>query len=497
MTIRPRRVLIATAAALTLAGCGEAGPRDIAAAVIDDGARGAARPRIEHLPLTTLDATGRALVAQGLIAFDDDGRVRPALARRWIVTDDGRSIIFRVEGARWPDGRAVTADEVRRLLAARIAELRRKGWARDLDGLATIEAMTGQVVEIRLAAPRPHLLALLAQPELGVLSSRGGTGPFLPSPRSPASGPARYVPAAFLRPQEGSEPVADPPELPPAGRPAPTAIVDFREGRSDLLLGGRFQHLPMMAAANLDGRAVRTDPVAGLFGLMVVSRTGPLAEAELREALAMAIDRPRLLASFNLNGWQEAVTIVPEALPEWRTGARPGWTYADLPTRRITARARLAEWRQANGPIPELRVALPPGPGSRILFARLAADWRQIGVAARMVAPGSPADMQLVDRVADYDSPIWYLARLACGSAALCSEDADQLIDSALASPNPDEARELLGEAELTLLRFQNFIPLASPVRWWLLRPGLNGPAPNPRGVHDLSGLFDHTTSRR
>ena len=38
--------------------------------------------------------------------------------------------------------------------------------------------MTDRVIEIRLLAPRPNLLQLLAQPEFGLLRDGEGSGPF-------------------------------------------------------------------------------------------------------------------------------------------------------------------------------------------------------------------------------------------------------------------------------------------------------------------------------
>ena len=38
--------------------------------------------------------------------------------------------------------------------------------------------MTDRVIEIRLRAPRPNLLQLLAQPQLSIIREGQGTGPF-------------------------------------------------------------------------------------------------------------------------------------------------------------------------------------------------------------------------------------------------------------------------------------------------------------------------------
>ena len=64
------------------------------------------------LPLPPASAYLRMATARGLVGFDDEGRVVPALAARWITTEDGLSYIFRLEKTRWNDGRDITSDEV-------------------------------------------------------------------------------------------------------------------------------------------------------------------------------------------------------------------------------------------------------------------------------------------------------------------------------------------------------------------------------------------------
>ena len=47
----------------------------------------------------------RAATTEGLVGLDAEGQVIPALADRWIVTDDGRSFIFRLRDGTWPETR--------------------------------------------------------------------------------------------------------------------------------------------------------------------------------------------------------------------------------------------------------------------------------------------------------------------------------------------------------------------------------------------------------
>ena len=72
---------------MTLGGCFGAADRPVEVAVI--GPSAAAFVGGPRLPAAA--QLLRAATVEGLVGFDDQGRVVPALADRWIVTDDGRS----------------------------------------------------------------------------------------------------------------------------------------------------------------------------------------------------------------------------------------------------------------------------------------------------------------------------------------------------------------------------------------------------------------------
>src|SRR3954447_15990067 len=118
-------------------------------------------------------------VAQGLVRFDAGGNIVPGLAERWNVSDDGLSYIFRIAATEWPDGRKITAQQVARLLKREIAARSKNPLKDTLGAVEDVVAMTDRVIEIRLLAPRPNLLPLLAQPEFAILrDGRYGSGPF-------------------------------------------------------------------------------------------------------------------------------------------------------------------------------------------------------------------------------------------------------------------------------------------------------------------------------
>src|SRR3954466_6884218 len=105
-------------------------------------------------------------VAQGLVRFDANGNIIPGLAERWNVSDDGLSYIFRIASTHWPDGRKINAQQVARILNRYLAERSNDPLKDSLGAIEEVVAMTDRVVEIRLIAPRPNLLPLLAQPEM-------------------------------------------------------------------------------------------------------------------------------------------------------------------------------------------------------------------------------------------------------------------------------------------------------------------------------------------
>ena len=467
--------------AILLGSCGKSvDNRRVRVTVIEDNP---GAYRVSGAPLRTGPAMLRAAVAQGLVSFGSDGEIRPALAQRWIVTDDGLSYIFRLADLRWNDGGTVDAAGVAVALRARMRELRGSRFAGDLAAIKQVVPMTGDVIEVRLTEIKPSLLNILAQPELGLVYDGAGSGPLKAlaldgvtqlKHRSPAaSGEATLkeplIAIADLRPAE--------------------AMIQFANGQSDLVVNGRFQHLALLEASDVDQGRISFDPVTGLFGLLVVHQDGFLSQPENREAIAMAIDRPKMLTAFEKFVWRESTTISPIELQNRARIGRPSWAALDNPTRQKGARARVAEWIATHGPVQPLRVAMQQGAGARILFAYLKADLNRIGLDARQVKQGDAADLMLIDEVADYDSPLWYLSRLSCHRVAVCSKEADALQEEARAAETLGKRKQLLGEAERLMTVHSGYIPIAMPVRFALVRNGLKGFQPNYRGWHNLQFL--------
>ena len=158
---------------LALAGCFGADDRPVEVLAI--GEPGSTFAGGASLPLAA--QLMRAATTEGLVAFDEQGRVVPALADRWIVTDDGLSYIFRLRDGTWADGSQINAENARAALMQAIRAQSGQSLAADLSAIEEVRAMAGRVIEIRLRQQMPDMLQLLAQPELGVVTGGRGAGP--------------------------------------------------------------------------------------------------------------------------------------------------------------------------------------------------------------------------------------------------------------------------------------------------------------------------------
>ncbi len=127
-------------------------------------------------------------VLEGLVRFDDEGRILPLLAERWTVSKDGLAWTFTLgSGVRFHNGEPFTAAAVK----AKFDRARTAGsghtnhaYYKDITGIATPDART---VVFRLARVNADFLFNLARPD-SVIHAPGdieaqktapvGTGPF-------------------------------------------------------------------------------------------------------------------------------------------------------------------------------------------------------------------------------------------------------------------------------------------------------------------------------
>ncbi|WP_235506786.1 ABC transporter substrate-binding protein [Altererythrobacter sp. Root672] len=434
----------------------------------------------------------RAATDAGLVAFNAQGDVVPALADRWIVTDDGRSFIFRLREGKWPDGAELTAESARAALRRSINALDGTSLGLDLAPVSQVRAMAGRVVEIRLSSPVPALLQILAQPELALSHGQSGDG----------SGEMRLVrngdlatltmkpPAERGIPEEREwQSFVRQIELRPED---PKAAIDrFDRGDVDVVLGGQVGALPLVDTGPLSRGTVRLEPAIGLFGMLVQRERGLLATDQGREAFAMAIDRPALIAPFNIGGWVPTTRISAPGLPNDPGLVAERWGERTIEENRAIAAARVAAWRKANGgEEARLTISLARDPGLDALFYQLTQQLGSVGIILDRAPPGRQADLNLIDRVARYAEQRWFLNQFNCTLRhGLCEAEADALVRDAVKQPDRIERDKLLAEAEVRLMQANIYIPFGSPLRFSLVRSNVEGFVANQWAFHPLPTL--------
>ena len=493
----PDRILTAMllAATLALAGCGKQNE-----GVSRVGAIGPTPRLVETVtgPLSPGDALLRENMAQGLVRFDERGQVVPGLAERWNVSDDGLSYIFRLQTGEWPDGRKIRADEVARILSRQLRENSGNSLRDTLGAVSEVVAMTDRVIEIRLLAPRPNLLQLLAQPEFGLVRASVGTGPFgVPSPDEAAAIPADEDNKGALllthrvRIPDAEDPIEKVRII--GGKAAPLASA-FADGKLDLVVGGTLDDLPIALAQKMPRGALRFDPVAGLFGLVPTKRNDAVQEVDVRHLLSRAIDRSALINGLQVSGLAPRATLLQAGLEGIGPPLQPAWLGQPAAERRASL---VAEANRIFGHTdrPTLRIAIPDGPGGKYLLARLGYDWAPLGIKVERAPSAASADLVWIDEVAPSTSPAWFVRRFRCGVAAICLDKAEPLLAQARATVDGVQRGILFMQAAQMMDQAQLFIPIAAPIRWSLVSGRAPGFEENPFALHTLVGLANERYS--
>jgi oligopeptide transport system substrate-binding protein len=512
-----RTRLFLAAALLTLAGCGAEQPEGARLTVTVVGEPGAVAAGL------AAEASSRTLIAQG-----SAGDLLPGLASSWRFVDDGRSLILRLRPEQWSDNKALEAKQV-------VASLRRAAGRGDPALLATgidnaqriaagdlpasklaALAPIARVVELRLDTASPMLLGWLAEPGLAVTRT-GKTNPTLAAYDSSGSPEQRLLKRRTL----AAKPDARPAEIVIASTADPVAaIAAFTAGKTDIVIGDGLAGLGE-ARAVPSRDALRLDSLWGVYGYRANGRLGPLADAGTRRALALAVDRDALVASFGLAAIEPAEGLVPPSIgltPQPArtttaariariTGRSPAGTDlpAVVPDAALDAEARLAESQRlltaagwsADKPL-RLVLLVPQGRDHARVAEAVAADWARAGVQLTIRSLTAPAlaarlaagdyDLVLSEASVPVPDAMALLSRYRCGAGLACNPAADALLDEAR-SAGPVARNVLLARAEAELMTAPPLIPLFTPVRWALVSQKVDGWLPNRAGRHPLGRL--------
>ncbi|MGD9896143.1 MAG: peptide ABC transporter substrate-binding protein [Candidatus Methylacidiphilaceae bacterium] len=425
---------------------------------------------------------------EGLTAEDKDGRVVPGIAREWTVSPDGRVYRFLLRDSCWSDGNPLTASDFvaswQRVLdpqmAAKYAELfyfienaeaYNTGRLRNFSQVG-IRAIDSHTLEVRLIDPIPFFPSLCAQPTffpvpLATIRKQGeewikpgkliGNGPYLLeswkiNDRIVLRKNPRYWRADTVRiPWIETLAVAR----------ASAAFNLFASGKADLVLDKGL--IPSFFLSELRNKPYfHSAPFLATYFYRINVTAPPLNDPRVRKALALAIDRDRLIRTITRGGERPAQSLTPPGIP----GYTPPEGLGFEPER---ARALLAEAGFPDGHgFPPLTLLYNSSEQNEEIATEIQALWRQIlGITVSLRNQEWKVYLNSVQSlsyqiarsswVGDYEDPFTFLGCFLRNSGnnntGWSSDRYEKLLAAATAARNREERFTLLREAEAILVK--------------------------------------------
>ena len=122
-------------------------------------------------PAAIIDRVVYNNLFEGLVKFDRHGKIVPALARRWQVSEDGKTYTFHLhEGVKFHDGQPFTATDVKYTLdLARDPENKTKTHKEYYEDITKVDVMDDYTVRLTLSSVNSMLLYDLARGDSVIL----------------------------------------------------------------------------------------------------------------------------------------------------------------------------------------------------------------------------------------------------------------------------------------------------------------------------------------
>lgn len=466
-------------------------------------------------PALSIDvASGRliALIAPGLVRFDRDLHLTPALAESWETLEEGRVYRFTMRsGARFSSGGAITAADAKRSfervldpktrsprdwIFQRIegAQAFQEGKAASVSGIG---APDDTHLVIRLAAPFAPFLSMLAMPQAAVLPAHSAAGPAGAAGAGEdleGAGPWRLATWSrddrlLLEANRVSwrPPRAERLEVRILPQPA-MQMTDFEASRLDIVQVPQADLARVRATPPAGSRLV-SSPDLAVYYVGLSNLHPPFRDARVRRAMNLAVNLDALVRAFEGAGVR-AHGSIPPGLGGYDPDRAP---YPYLPD---SARALLAAAGYPEG----FSFTILEREGSRFGRALLAiqSDLAAVGVRATIeprewgalkeTIDNGRAEAFLADWYADYPDaenflyPLFHSSNVGGGGnrAAYRNAAIDSLIEAAQREPAVASREALYREIDARVHAEAPWIYLWHPVNFLLVRDDLEGFEPHP-----------------
>lgn len=462
---------------------------------------------------------------RGVTVLDDEGRPKLEMARRIDVSPDGRTYDIHLRaGTKWTNGDPVTADDFIYAWKSRMlnpefgaeyaymlfyiegAKAFFNGENKDPASVQA-EAVAPDHLRVRLVAPAPFFPQLLAHHSYWPVCRRAvqadpdwslraetyvGNGPFIMAEYSPGDritgvkNPDYWNAAGVAMNKIGFRFIEE----------ETTERIAFEMGQID---GTHVAPRSDLEKLRRDG-VLRVAPLIGTYFLNINMERPVFADARVRRALALAIDRDALVKNVTRAGERPAMSLVPPEL--YFDKDPPGPFFKDAQFEEAKRLMAEAGYPDGKG-FPTLEYIYNTLESHRAIAQVLQENWKRIGVKMTIQNQefktlidnrrGGNFDLARNGWIADFADPINFLELFQSFSENNDShwKDAhfDELVRRAQLEPDPAKRVEILQEAESYLISVQPIVPLYFYSTPYLCAKELNGYVMNPMHSFDTASM--------
>ena len=438
-----------------------------------------------HEELTITAGIPMMGVFNNLVVFDQHvpqnslASIVPDLASDWSSDESGTALTFHLrQGVKWHDGKPFTAADVKctwdRLRGVDADKFRinpRKAWYRNVEEITT----NGDYeVAFRLKRPQPYLIALLASGQSPIYPCHVSTAQMRQHPIG--TGPFKFV---EYKPNEHIRVVRNPDYWKP-GRPyldgieytiipnPATQLLAFVAGKLDFT----FASIPLLKDLKSQApQAVCDMAMDNNSRDLLINRTAPpFDKLELRQALALALDRKEFIDTLAQGEGTVGGALLPPpdgvwGMPPDALHSLPGYG-PDVAKNRDEGRAKMRKLGYGSDNRLALKLSTRNVPGYRDAAVVAISQLREVYVDAELELVDTAnyfprimrKDYKLAVEVATggLDDPDQkFYENYVCGAdrnlTGYCDPETDRLIEAQSMEANPEKRRKLAWEVERKL----------------------------------------------
>ncbi|MGH1478906.1 MAG: peptide ABC transporter substrate-binding protein [Geminicoccales bacterium] len=460
----------------------------------------------------------------GLTTEAADGSVIPGAAESWTVSDDGLVYTFTLRDHNWSDGTPVTADDfvfaMRRLLApetaAQYASLlytvkNAKGLNEaTMDGMDQLgaKAIDAKTLEVTLEYPAPYFIEQLTHPtafpvpkhkveELGedwikpvnmVVNGAYIATEWVPNTQITTVKNDAFYDAANVS-------IETVHFFPAEERNA--ATKQFRAGEIDIQYDFASDQIDWLNE-NLPDET-RISPYLGIYYYPINTTKPPFDNVDVRQALAMAIDREAITDKVLKTGEIPAYSFVPPEAGEYGEPALVDWkemAYED----RVAKAADLLGGAGfgLDNPL-RLQLRYNTSENHKKVAIAVAAMWKKIGVQAELFNAEVKVhyndlqegnfDIARAGWIADYNDPQNFLYLMESDTGAnnysgFANTDYDAYMTQADVETDPQQRNDLMRQAEAIAMAEMPNIPINYYISKNLVSAKVQGYVDNTKDTH-------------